>query len=413
MNPSIRFVEQYLSRDRSTRLTGLLLGQLDAFNRIGTTFGHDRSDLFCAEHADRLRRRLPPNTPVIRLSDRRFAVLVSMDSMSTIIDIAAEIAEGKPPRIQVDDDNFLVDVTLGVAVYPTHTDEAATLFRRAELALAEARENELTFEIYRPDATQQQTALWKFASDLEKAVQQGELEVYYQPKLCLRDRRIGGVEALVRWRQGSGRLIGPADFIPLAERSGSIVEITWLVFDAVARAAVDWTGVERPFAVAVNVSPQVLAHPDFFARLDCLRTELNRYDLELTLELTEDSLLETSDASPARLERIGKLGVELAIDDFGKGYSSLTYLKDLPAAEIKIDKRFIGTVAFDEKDRHIVKAIVELAHSFGMRVVAEGVDSEESLAAVEALGCELAQGFFVARPMRSDRLVHWIGGWIG
>jgi diguanylate cyclase (GGDEF)-like protein len=410
---SVRFIEQYLKDGSHRKMTGLLLGQLDAFNRISTTFGHEKSEAFCAEHAQQLREYLPPHTPVIRLSERRFAVLVSLDSISTIIDVASEIAEVRQPHIQVDSDNLLVDVTLGVAVYPTHTDDAATLFRRAELALREAREKELTFEIYRPEATQKQTALWKFESDLDCAVQRGDLEVYYQPKLAVAEGRICGAEALVRWRQETGRLVGPAEFIPVAERSGSIVAITWLVFESVAVTAQSLSHLPKPFSISINVSPQVLDHADFFTRLARLQDALQQCEIALTLELTEDSLLESGDAAPAKLKRIRKLGIDLAIDDFGKGYSSLTYLKDLPATEIKIDKRFVGTVAVDYKDHHIVKAIIELAHAFDMHVVAEGVDNEESLAAVEELGCESAQGFFISRPMRSDLLVGWIEGYTG
>jgi diguanylate cyclase (GGDEF)-like protein len=391
----------------------LLLGQLDAFNRISSTFGHEQSEVFCAEHAQQLREHLPPNTPVIRLSERRFAVLISLDSISTIIDVAAEIAEVRQPHIQVGDDNFLVDVTLGIAVYPTHTDDAATLFRRAELALKEAREKELTFEIYRPDATQQQAALWKFETDLQSAVRRGELVVYYQPKLEICENRVSGAEALVRWRQESGRLVGPSEFIPVAERSGIINDITWLVFDSVAQMAPSWVELAKPFSISVNVSPQVLDHPDFFGRLDSLQGVLREFGIGLVLELTEDSLLESGDASRSLLKRIRRHGVELAIDDFGKGYSSLTYLKDLPATQIKIDKRFVGTVAIDHKDRHIVKAIIELAQAFGMSVVAEGVDSEESLSAIAELGCESAQGFYISRAMRSDLLVDWIESYSG
>jgi diguanylate cyclase (GGDEF)-like protein len=408
ISPSIRFIEQFLSQGSANQLTGLLLGQLDAFNRISTTFGHDQSEVFCADYAHRLRNRLPIGTPVIRLSERRFAVLLTLDSMTTIMDVAADIAEGQQPQLQVGEDAFLVDVTLGIAVYPTHAEEAASLFRRAELALKEAREHELTFEIYRPDATQQQAALWKFESELERAVNQGELEVYYQPKLTIQDNRISGVEALVRWRSQTGRLISPDEFIPLAERSGSIVDITWLVFRQVAEHAADWGELARPFSIAVNVSPQVLEHADFFPQLDRLKARMDELDLKLCLELTEDSLVEGGQGLPDRLKKIRKSGVDLSIDDFGKGYSSLTYLKDIPATEVKVDRRFISTISIDEKDRHIVKAIIGLAQAFGMEVVAEGVDSDESLRVVAELGCQVTQGFYIARPMRSELLLGWI-----
>ena len=405
---SIRFIEQFLKQGQHGRLAGLLLGQLDAFNRITTTFGHDQCEQFCGGYSERLREILPPKTPIIRLSERRFAVLLDVDSMSAVMDAAMGLTEDNPPQITVGADTFIVDLTLGVAVYPSHADDAATLFRRAELALKEARENELSFDIYRPDATQQQAALWKFETELQQAVQQNHLEVYFQPKVDIDKRRVCGVEALVRWRTQSGRFVPASDFVPLAERSGSIVPMTWLVFDRIAAQLPDWAELPKPFSVAVNVSPQVLGEGDFLTRLRALKTTLDTHGFGLTIELTEDSLVQGDASSLASLEKVRKLGIELAIDDFGKGYSSLSYLKQLPATEIKIDKRFIGTIAIDDKDREIVKTVIALAHALGMRVVAEGVDSAENLAVVTDIGCEMAQGFFIGRPMRGDLVPEWL-----
>ena len=167
-------------------------------------------------------------------------------------------------------------------------------------------------------------------------------------------------------------------------------------------------GSPTPFSVAVNVSPQMLTHAEFLPRVKALKAALDAHKMGLTIELTEDSLVQGDASSLASIERLRKLGVDLAIDDFGKGYSSLTYLKQMPATEIKIDKRFIGTIAVDETDKQIVKTVIALAHALGMRVVAEGVDSAEGLAAVAELGCEMAQGFFIGRPMRGDLVPEWI-----
>jgi EAL domain-containing protein (putative c-di-GMP-specific phosphodiesterase class I) len=404
----LRFIEQFLRQGQQNRLAGLLLGQLDAFNRIATTFGHEQCETFCANYAERLREILPPRTPIIRLSERRFAVLLDCDSMAAVMDFATMLTEDNPPQLTVSGDHFLVDLTLGVAVYPSHADDAATLFRRAELALKEAREKELAYDIYRPDATQQQAALWKFESELQNAVQRGELEVYFQPKVEMTSRRVCGVEALVRWRTASGNFVAASDFIPLAETTGIIVPLTWLVFDRIAERVVDWDAIPRPFSMAVNVSPQLLSHADFTVHVKALKDALDARSIGLTIELTEDSLVQGDQSSLASIERLRKLGVDLAIDDFGKGYSSLTYLKQIPAAEIKIDKRFIGTVAIDQTDREIVKTVIALAHALGMRVVAEGVDSDEAMKAVAALDCETAQGYFIGRPMRGDLVPEWI-----
>ena len=407
-NARVRFIEQFLRQGQQGRLAGLVLGQLDAFNRIATTFGHEQSDVFCAGYTDRLREILPARTPILRLSERRFALLVDADSMTAIMDVAVGLTESNPPQLTVGGDQFGVDLTLGIAVYPSHADDAATLFRRAELALKEAREKELAFDIYRPDATQQQAALWKFETELQSAVAKGQLEVYYQPKVQLASNGVCGVEALVRWRTDSGNFVPASDFIPLAETNGAIVPLTWLVFDRIVTQLAGWGALPESLSVAVNVSPQILAHPEFTTRVKTLKTALDVRKFKLTIELTEDSLVQGDASSLASIEQLRKLGVDLAIDDFGKGYSSLTYLKQIPAAEIKIDKRFIGTVAVDETDRQIVKTVIALAHALGMRVVAEGVDSAEAIAAITELGCEMAQGFFIGRPMRGDLVPEWM-----
>ena len=403
-----RFIEQFLRQGQQGRLAGLVLGQLDAFNRIATTFGHEQCDRFCADFTDQLREILPARTPILRLSERRFALLVDCDSMSAVMDIAMALTEQSPPQLTVGGDHFVVDITLGIAVYPSHADDAATLFRRAELALKEAREKDIAFDIYRPDATQQQAALWKFETELQSAISKGQLEVYYQPKVEIATHRVCGVEALVRWRTDSGNFVPASDFIPLAETSGAIVPLTWLVFDRIVAQAAAWPSMPEGFSVAVNVSPQIITHPEFATRVKALKTATDARKLKLGIELTEDSLVQGDASSQASLERLRKLGIDLAIDDFGKGYSSLTYLKQIPAAEIKIDKRFIGTVAVDKTDKEIVKAIISLAHALGMRVVAEGVDSAEAIAAVSELGCEMVQGFFIGRPMRGDLVPEWM-----
>jgi predicted signal transduction protein with EAL and GGDEF domain len=410
ISPSIRFIEQFLQQRSSNRLTGLLLGQLDSFNRISTTFGEEQSSTFCTRYTDKLRDLFPPATPIIRLSGRRFAVLASPDSMASIMDLAARITEESQPQIQVGDDSFIVDVTVGIAVHPTHASSGASLFRRAELALKNAREREVAYDIYRPDATKQQATLWKMESNLSKAIQRGELEVYYQPKVDLRSRVVSGLEALVRWRNPEGGFVPADDFVPLAETSGQIVPMTWLVFDRVRAAAEDWKSFEQPINLSINIAPQLFEHPEFYRRLAALAEALAGHKIDMTVELTEDSLLD-SDAegqSIVDLEKIRKLGIGLSIDDFGKGHSSLTYLKQIPASEIKIDKKFVESIATDTADQQIVKAVVELSHALGMKVVAEGVDCIENFSVIAALGCDVAQGFYIARPMRPDLVFEWI-----
>jgi EAL domain-containing protein (putative c-di-GMP-specific phosphodiesterase class I) len=386
----------------------LLLIQIDSSNRIGTTFGTQASREACADYADTLRAIVPKGSPVIRLSDRRFAVLISPESESEARDLAELIAEAHQPEMHVADDYFSVDVTLGVAMCPLHADDAKTLFRRAELALKAAREEGESYAIYQQNATKHQATLWKLESDLKRAIAEGEMEVFFQPKVELVSNSVCGAEALVRWPGQDGRALSPGNFVPIAERTGAIVEMTWSVFDSVLEAVRSWGPLKSSFSLAINISPKVADHSEFYQRLGELHRQLKELNVQLAIELTEDSLLKNESRSMSNLHKIRSLGVDLSIDDFGKGYSSLTYLKQIPATEVKIDKRFISTIGIDETDQQIVKAIFDLAHGLGMKVVAEGVDSDQNLSKVADLGCDVAQGFVIARPMHGDDFMQWL-----
>jgi EAL domain-containing protein (putative c-di-GMP-specific phosphodiesterase class I)/GGDEF domain-containing protein len=407
-SPSIRFIEQFIGQRPANRLTGVLLGQLDSFNRISTAFGEDKASDFCKAYIEKLRELFPPSTPIIRLAGRRFIVLTEPDSMSSIMDAASCITEESQPQIQVGEDSFFVDVTVGISVHPTHASDAPTLFRRAELALQSAKDKEMAYDIYTTDATRQLASLWKMESDLTAAIRRGELEVYYQPKIELGESAVAGLEALVRWRGQDGGFVPADNFVPMAENSGQIVPLTWLVFDRVLDAAENWKYFDRPLSLSINVAPQLIGLTEFYSRLRSLKEALKNQNIDLTVELTEDGLLGIDEQALASLLRIRKLDVGLSIDDFGKGHSSLSYLKQIPANEIKIDKRFVEFIATDHADQQIVKAVIELSHALDMRVVAEGVDSRENLKVISDLGCDMAQGFLIGRPMRSDHVVEWI-----
>lgn len=407
-SPSIRFIEQFISQRPANTLTGVLLGQLDSFNRISTSFGEQEASDFCKEYTEKLRELFPPSTPIIRLAGRRFIVLTEPDSMASVMDAAACITEESQPQIHVGEDSFFVDVTVGISVHPTHATDAPTLFRRAELALQAAKDKEIAYDIYTTDATRQLANLWKMESDLTAAIRRGELEVYYQPKIDLGASAVGGLEALVRWRSSDGGFVPADNFVPIAETSGQIVPLTWLVFDRVLDAAESWKYFDQPLSLSINVAPQLIGLTEFYSRLRSLKEALKSQNIDLTVELTEDGLLGIDEKALASLLRIRKLDVGLSIDDFGKGHSSLSYLKQIPANEIKIDKRFVESIATDRADQQIVKAVIELSHALEMKVVAEGVDSRENLEVISELGCDLAQGFLIARPMRSDHVVEWI-----
>ena len=378
-----------------------MLIQVDLHNRIATSFGREYTREFCRGYVKKLRNFLPDEAIVLRLSGRRIAIAIARDSVSEIIDSATSIVDRVEPRIQLGDDKFTVDISMGTAMYPTHAEDGESLVRRTELTLQHAVDAGLTFEIYETGASGFQKALWKFETELKEAIRDGLLEVHYQPQYSLAERRVTGAEALVRWRNAAGDLIPASEFVPAAERSGAITQLTWLVFDEVAKAASQLEVAPRPFTISINVPAQVLAEAEFFERLAKTRSELLKHHLSLVVELTEDSLMQTDRASLDVLGKIRSTGVGLAIDDFGKGYSSLNYLRQIPATELKVDREFVRAIAIDQKDRHIVKTAIELATAFGMQSTAEGVDSLEVLDQLAELNCSIVQGFF-HRPANGD-----------
>lgn len=404
----VGFLDRFLGRLPAGHVVGLYLIQADQNNRIGTSFDRKYVRSFCDQYVDRLRAQLPKGTVIVRMQERRFAVACVRASVPEAVEIGQSLIDRDEPRMKIGSEKFAIDLTMGIALYPTHAEDGGSLIRRAELALKLAKDSGLRFELYEPDASTHQRALWKFESELKRAIQQGRLEVHYQPKYHLEQHRIYGAEALVRWRNEVGQLMPASAFIDAAENSGVIVPLTWVVFDEVIKSAARFEGPEKPFNLSVNVAPDVLTDREFFARLTTLKVELLRYDTRLTVELTESGLMSNETVSLDVLHRIRTLGVGLAIDDFGKGYSSLNYLRQIPATELKIDKDFVGTVALDPKNRQIVKTAIELAAAFEMQSVGEGVDSEEGLAVLAELNCVGTQGYLISRPMALDALCEWL-----
>jgi diguanylate cyclase (GGDEF)-like protein len=403
----IEFLDVCITSNPSDEVVGLLLGELDTFNRITTTFGHEYARAFVASYLDALQGALPDGANLIRFSDRRFSVVVRKESLSDVVAVAEMVSEDQLPSMVIDGKRLHVDITVGVAMHPVHAEDGSNLLRRAELALGTAKQKELPFDIYRANATRKIQTLWKLESELEAAIENGELEVYFQPQVEIQSGEPVGLEALCRWRSDSG-MVQPDSFVPIAESTGVILPMTWLIFDKVAEAAQSWGRMAEPMSVSVNVTPQVMGDKSFYDRVASLRNKLSECNFTLTVEVTEDSLLQGGAELDKTLRRLRDEGVDIALDDFGKGYSSLSHLKNIPASEIKIDKQFVGTLFTDFSDRQIVKAVTELAHGLGMSIVAEGVDSVEALGVLADLGCERAQGFYLSRAMAPEQVLNWL-----
>jgi predicted signal transduction protein with EAL and GGDEF domain len=323
--------------------------------------------------------------------------------------VASKILEvlGNPFHLHGND--LHAGASIGISLYPTDGLDAETLMRNADTAMYAAKDsgrgNFKFFTQHMNVAAQQRLNL---ENALRRALENREFELFYQPIFDLRDRSVTGFEALIRWHQPGGVVIGPAEFVSVAEESGLIIPIgDWVLREALRQARL-WQTPARPLTVAVNVCASQLAGRSFVERLRRLIIETGIAPELVELEVTETVIIEGAGEAREALDQIAALGVTLAIDDFGTGYSGLAYLKRLPIDMVKIDQSFVRDLTIDADDAAIVTAIVAMGRSLGVDVVAEGVETEEQLAELKRLGCGRAQGFLLGRPMDADAVMRFL-----
>ncbi len=305
-----------------------------------------------------------------------------------------------------------VSVTVGAAS-SVNAPGADRLLQYAEISMYDAKRRGTHVGVHRGGGHAARRRRLALVAELRRAVELGELGVAYQPKVDLATGRPCGVEALVRWTSRSFGPVGPDEFVPLAEQSGLVAALTRHVLERALELAARWQAEDRQLTVAVNVSPRGLADGSLLADVPA---ELTRHGVDpagLVLELTEGTVMRDPALSLQVLQVLSDLGVGLSIDDFGTGYSSLAYLKRLPVDEVKIDRSFVLELARDGDDAAIVRSTVRLAHDLGLRVVAEGVEDAVAYAALRDMGCDLAQGYLLSRPLDEDELETWLDGWSG
>jgi diguanylate cyclase (GGDEF)-like protein len=404
--------EQALAAARgSAGRVGMLLLDLDRFKEVNDTLGHHNGDLLLKEIGVRLRSAMRDSDSdgVARLGGDEYGVL-----LPTVDDAQAALAVAEKLRRALRTPFVLAGITLdleasvGVALYPEHGADVETLLQRADVAMYLAKEDHSGCELYAQERDEYSPARLALAADLRRAIDQGELVLYYQPQAELGTGEVVGVEALVRWRHPERGLVSPDEFIPLAERTGLIHDLTLSVLESALRQLHLWQQDGLELVVSVNLSARDLLDlelPETIARL------LEGYEISaerLRLEITESVILADPMRARVVLGRLNAMGIELAIDDFGSGYSSLAYLKRLPVNEIKIDRSFVLNMERDDNDAAIVRSTIELARNLGLTVVAEGVENEETWRDLAGLRCDLAQGYYLSRPIPAEAVPTWL-----
>jgi diguanylate cyclase (GGDEF)-like protein/PAS domain S-box-containing protein len=392
---------------RDMAQTAVMIIDVDHFKDVNDTLGHPAGDQLLRAIADRLRRVIRESDTLARLGGDEFALIqVRLQAPTDAAILAGKILDALAPPFQLDEMAVRAAASIGIALFPDDGRDPAGLLKNADLALYRAKsEGRNRFRFFEAAMDAEVRARRRLEADLRRALEREEFVLEYQPVLDLASGRFTGVEALVRWRHHGRGLVQPSEFIPVAEASGLIRPLGEWVLQEACRQAAAWQERGWPVTVAVNLSPVQLRHDQFGRTVEHALKQSDLQPGRLEFEITEGVLIETlANGETSCLTDLVGYGVALAIDDFGVGYSSLAYLKQLPVGKIKIDRSFVRGVGIDAKDDALVRAIVALGHSLGKLVVAEGVESERQLSQCRQFGCDQVQGFLVARPRRPEEL---------
>jgi predicted signal transduction protein with EAL and GGDEF domain len=342
---------------------------------------------------------------VARLGGDEFAILLpSVASAADAEHMADRVLKTFSEPFELDGLDLHVDTSIGVAVLPDHADDVTTLMRRADVAMYVAKTTHTGVATYSADGDDHDTSRLMLLSDLRRALDTDQLEVYYQPKVNLTTGEAVGLEALLRWHHPEHGLVPPDDFIPLAERTGLIHQVTRHVLRMVVSQIAQWDRRGREIPVAVNLSARNLMEASFVDYIAGLLDEFGVHPCLLELEVTESAMIEDPVKANAMLEELAGLGLQIAVDDFGTGYTSMAQLERMPLRTLKIDRSFVLRMLDDPGGAVLVKAIIDLAHEFNLIVVAEGVEQPEMIEQLQALGCDVAQGFHWSEPVPADQV---------
>jgi diguanylate cyclase (GGDEF)-like protein len=390
----------------------VVLADLEGFREVNDTLGHAAGDRVLVELAARLRASLGPDDVLARLGADEFAWCTTLESpedeASAVEAAGATVRACLAEAVVVDGLRLQIGVALGYVVAPDHGGAASTLLQRADVALSTAKASSRREPArYDPDRDVNSLRRLALATSLREAIDEGDITVVYQPKTRLTDGLVTGVEALARWQHPEHGFVSPDEFIALAERTSLIQDLTLGVLRRSLVQQARWFAQGYDLSVAVNVSTRVLLDPDFPAKVADLAAAEGADPARLTLEVTESVMMAEPEAMIASLETLAGTGVTISIDDFGTGYSSLAYLQRLPASEVKVDKSFVMPLTASPDAVAIVESIVGLAHSLGRSVVAEGVEDQASWDLLVAIGCDIAQGYYLSRPCPPEALTAW------
>jgi diguanylate cyclase (GGDEF)-like protein/PAS domain S-box-containing protein len=406
-----RITQLLNSARRSGQQVAVALGDVRRFRRINETLGRDAGDTVLRESALRLKQVWPEPETLARVGGATFAGAISRisDPAAVIHSLDKVAQEAFHAPFEVAGHEVQVALTSGIAVFPNDGDDVDTLLTNAETALLRAKAQRERYLFYQPQMNAHVAQLLTLESQLQRALEQEQFVLHYQPKIASATGRVTGVEALIRWQHPGSGLVPPVQFIRVLEETGLILEVgRWAIRKALVDARRWRSAGGEPLRVAVNVSAIQLQQRDFVQAVGAAIAELGGDCCPLDLEITESLLMHDIHANIQKLTALNSMGVRLSIDDFGTGYSSLAYLAQLPVHALKIDRSFIQGMVNSTHSRTIVDSVISLAHSLGVKVTAEGVETEEQAELLTGLRCDELQGYLYSRPLSADDLTDFL-----
>jgi len=404
----MRHLGSLLAKEHGQRVALLML-DLSRFKEVNDTLGHDVGDEVLREVARRFTSQLHSSALISRIGGDEFTVvLADVERREVIESLCARLLDSLRSPIAARGVAIEVGVSIGIAFSPDHSQDAKELLRLADVAMYVAKRNGTAFEIYDRDDDKHTVRRLGMLSELRAAIEHGGMSLHYQPQVNLKTGKAESVEALVRWRHDMHGNVDPGEFVALAEATDLIRPLTdWTLRQALADLAT-WNKRGVELRVAINISARVIQDVDFPRRLETLIRETNTRPAQVELEITESAMLVDPERARHIVRSLHSLGVLIAIDDYGTGFSSLGYLRDLRVHALKLDKSFVVDLEARAQNRVIVESTVQMAHALGLRVVAEGVETEWAKSYLESVGYDVGQGYWFARAMSATDCYAWV-----
>lgn len=388
--------------------TFLLIG-LNSFQSVNDTLGFHYGDLFLGEVAKALKKSCNQAYTLFYIGGSKFGILLDIGSAEKEAEVeAGYIAAFLEKPLSIRDIDIVAAATFGCAVYPAHGKSAGMLLRRADVAMQYALKKGFVLEFYSPSMDQDSEKHLALTGELKTALDNDQFFLVYQPKVGLQTGKILGVEALIRWNHHGREIIPPCDFIPIAEQTGLITALTTTVIRKTLQQIRTWSEKGLPSSASVNLSARDLMDPTLAGRIQAYVDETQVSPFSLTLEITEGMIVSDPVRARKNIAKLTDCGVRFSIDDFGTGYSSLSYLKELNVNEVKVDRSFVSDMLTNSNSASIVCAIIDLAHHMTLAVVAEGVETKETLDLLRGLSCDEVQGYYISRPLPEEEIARWL-----